>query len=137
MEPGFGTPSEDATLTMTISMIKPIIEISNIHKSYGAVKVLNGVSMSVKPGSVVCIIGPSGSGKSTLLRCINALVPIDEGTIRVGAFQVEKLRTEKSWCCFDTKFQWCFNSIIYFRIAQFWKTSLWRPSRFWVKTVLR
>lgn len=95
MEPGFGTPSEDATLTMTISMIKPIIEISNIHKSYGAVKVLNGVSMSVKPGSVVCIIGPSGSGKSTLLRCINALVPIDEGTIRVGAFQVEKLRTEK------------------------------------------
>ncbi|TMV04372.1 amino acid ABC transporter ATP-binding protein [Brucella haematophila] len=80
---------------MTISMIKPIIEISNIHKSYGAVKVLNGVSMSVKPGSVVCIIGPSGSGKSTLLRCINALVPIDEGTIRVGAFQVEKLRTEK------------------------------------------
>lgn len=95
MEPGFGTPLEDATLTMTNRIIEPIIEISNIHKSYGAVKVLSGISMSIKSGSVVCIIGPSGSGKSTLLRCINALVPIDEGSIRVGAFQVEQLHTEK------------------------------------------
>ncbi|MGQ3214589.1 amino acid ABC transporter ATP-binding protein [Shinella sp.] len=80
---------------MTKSTIDPIIEISNIRKSFGSVHVLNGISMAVKPGSVVCIIGPSGSGKSTLLRCINALVPIDAGTIRVGEFQVEKLHTEK------------------------------------------
>jgi polar amino acid transport system ATP-binding protein len=80
---------------MTKSTIDPIIEISNIRKSYGPVNVLNGISMTVEPGSVVCIIGPSGSGKSTLLRCINALVPIDAGTIRVGEFQVEKLHTEK------------------------------------------
>ncbi|MGQ3296149.1 MAG: ATP-binding cassette domain-containing protein, partial [Shinella sp.] len=57
---------------MTKSTIDPIIEISNIRKSFGSVHVLNGISMAVKPGSVVCIIGPSGSGKSTLLRCINA-----------------------------------------------------------------
>ncbi|UVV70822.1 amino acid ABC transporter ATP-binding protein (plasmid) [Brucella anthropi] len=72
-----------------------MIEISNIRKSFGHVKVLNGISMTVQRGNVVCIIGPSGSGKSTLLRCINALVPIDAGTIRVGEFQVEKLQTEK------------------------------------------
>ncbi|WP_309600601.1 amino acid ABC transporter ATP-binding protein [Brucella anthropi] len=80
---------------MTKSTIEPIIEISNIRKSFGHVKVLNGISMTVQRGNVVCIIGPSGSGKSTLLRCINALVPIDAGTIRVGEFQVEKLQTEK------------------------------------------
>ncbi|MBD9375703.1 amino acid ABC transporter ATP-binding protein [Rhizobium sp. ARZ01] len=72
-----------------------MIEISNIRKSFGHVSVLNDISMAVQPGSVVCIIGPSGSGKSTLLRCINALVPIDAGTIRVGEFEVEKLQTEK------------------------------------------
>jgi polar amino acid transport system ATP-binding protein len=44
---------------------------------------------------VVCIIGPSGSGKSTILRCINGLVPIDRGTIRVGSFAVEKLRSDR------------------------------------------
>ncbi|WP_210333699.1 amino acid ABC transporter ATP-binding protein [Rhizobium sp. ARZ01] len=80
---------------MTKSTIEPIIEISNIRKSFGHVSVLNDISMAVQPGSVVCIIGPSGSGKSTLLRCINALVPIDAGTIRVGEFEVEKLQTEK------------------------------------------
>lgn len=80
---------------MTQSTIEPIIEISNIRKSFGHVNVLNGISMAVQPGSVVCIIGPSGSGKSTLLRCINALVPINAGTIRVGEFQVEKLQNER------------------------------------------
>jgi polar amino acid transport system ATP-binding protein len=56
--------------------------------------VLKGVSMSVARGGVVCIIGPSGSGKSTLLRCINGLVPIKRGTIRVANFDVHTLQTD-------------------------------------------
>jgi polar amino acid transport system ATP-binding protein len=59
----------------------PLILIENVHKSVGTVKILNGVSLSVKRGEVASIIGPSGSGKSTLLRCINALTPFDGGRI--------------------------------------------------------
>ena len=62
---------------------QPIVAIADVHKSFGKVDVLKGVSMDVRKGEVVCIIGPSGSGKSTLLRCVNALVPIDRGSIRV------------------------------------------------------
>jgi polar amino acid transport system ATP-binding protein len=67
-----------------------------VHKSYGAIEVLRGISLDIQPGSVVCIVGPSGSGKSTILRCINGLVPINSGSIRVGAHQVEQLHTEKA-----------------------------------------
>lgn len=54
-------------------MADDIIVIRNLHKHFGSVKALNGVSLSVERGTVVVIIGPSGSGKSTLLRCINYL----------------------------------------------------------------
>ncbi len=59
----------------------PLIEMKDVRKSFGNFQVLKGASLSVEEGGVVCIIGPSGSGKSTLLRCINALVPIDSGSI--------------------------------------------------------
>ena len=72
----------------------PIVSIHDVHKSFGDVEVLKGMSMDVPKGGVVCIIGPSGSGKSTLLRCINALLPIDRGTIRVANFQVHTLKTD-------------------------------------------
>ena len=52
---------------------EPIVSIKNLHKSFGALEVLKGVSLDVMKGEVICIIGPSGSGKSTLIRCINAL----------------------------------------------------------------
>jgi polar amino acid transport system ATP-binding protein len=58
-----------------------IIVAKNIHKHFGSVKALNGVSMNVKRGSVIVIIGPSGSGKSTLLRCLNHLEIPTEGEI--------------------------------------------------------
>jgi polar amino acid transport system ATP-binding protein len=74
---------------------RPIISIKDIHKSFGGYEVLKGISMDVAKGAVACIIGPSGSGKSTLLRCMNALVPIDKGEIRVAGFEVEKLKTDK------------------------------------------
>jgi polar amino acid transport system ATP-binding protein len=81
---------------MTTDAAAPLIAFDDVHKSFGGLAVLKGVSLEVREGQVVCIIGPSGSGKSTLLRCANGLVPIDRGTITVGEFQVERLRTERS-----------------------------------------
>ena len=73
----------------------PIVDIRDVYQSFGKVDVLKGISLSVPKGGVVCIIGPSGSGKSTLLRCINGLVPIDRGSIRVASFDVHKLVTDQ------------------------------------------
>ena len=73
----------------------PIVRIRDIHKSFGAMPVLRGVSMDVTRGDTVCIIGPSGSGKSTLLRCVNALVPVDEGSIMVDGQDVTGARLDK------------------------------------------
>jgi polar amino acid transport system ATP-binding protein len=61
----------------------PIVSIKDVHKSFGALEVLKGVSLDVMKGEVICIIGPSGSGKSTLIRCINALNDIQGGSIHV------------------------------------------------------
>src|SRR5438067_996096 len=60
-----------------------MIEIDNVHKSFGELEVIKGVSLQVKKGEVVSIIGGSGSGKSTLLMCINGLESIKSGSIRV------------------------------------------------------
>jgi polar amino acid transport system ATP-binding protein len=67
---------------------EPIVSIRDVHKRFGSVEVLKGVSFDVMKGEVICVIGPSGSGKSTLLRCINALVPIEQGSIRVEGQEV-------------------------------------------------
>jgi polar amino acid transport system ATP-binding protein len=75
--------------------IVPIVRIVDVHKSFGAVEVLRGISLAVNRGEAVCVIGPSGSGKSTLLRCINGLIPVDRGEVFVGAHAVHKLRTDQ------------------------------------------
>ena len=80
---------------MASSADQPIVSILGVHKSFGAVEVLKGVSMEVQKGEVVCIIGPSGSGKSTLLRCINGLVSIDRGEIRVADYDVHAMTRDK------------------------------------------
>jgi polar amino acid transport system ATP-binding protein len=80
---------------MPATTADPIVVIQDVHKSFGQVEVLKGVSLAVPKGGVVCIIGPSGAGKSTLLRCINGLVPIDQGSIRVANFDVHKLKTDQ------------------------------------------
>ncbi len=67
---------------------QPIVSIRDVHKSFGALEVLKGISMDVMKGEVVCIIGPSGSGKSTLIRCINALNTIQSGSILVEGQEV-------------------------------------------------
>ena len=61
----------------------PRIRIADIHKSFGPLEVLRGVSFDVHRGSVVSVIGASGSGKSTLLRCVNYLEPPDSGEIYI------------------------------------------------------
>lgn len=58
-----------------------VLEIKDIHKSFGSLNVLNGVNLSVHKGDVIAILGPSGSGKTTLLRCINFLETSDQGTM--------------------------------------------------------
>lgn len=81
-------------------MSDPIIHIENVRKYFGQVEALKGVSLDVRKGEVVVIIGPSGSGKSTLLRCINRLEEYDEGLIVVdgipltSAANINAVRTE-------------------------------------------
>ena len=65
-----------------------IVLLDNVHKSFGALKVLDGVSFSVNKGEVFAIIGRSGSGKSTALRCIDRLERIDQGRIQVAGHEV-------------------------------------------------
>jgi polar amino acid transport system ATP-binding protein len=67
-----------------------MIELVDVHKSFGAVEVLRGISAHIRRGEVVCIIGPSGSGKSTILRCINGLEDYDGGTITVDGARVDR-----------------------------------------------
>ena len=62
-----------------------MIQADGIVKSFGANRVLDGVSLTLSKGEVVAVIGPSGSGKSTFLRCLNHLETIDEGSIAVEA----------------------------------------------------
>ncbi|WP_027366114.1 amino acid ABC transporter ATP-binding protein [Desulfotruncus alcoholivorax] len=66
-----------------------MIRMSNIHKYFGSLHVLKGVSLEVNKGEIVSVIGPSGSGKSTLLRCMNQLEKIDGGILEIEGLVVE------------------------------------------------
>ncbi|HVK90147.1 MAG TPA: DUF2817 domain-containing protein [Mycoplana sp.] len=72
---------------------KPAVEVFDIHKRFGPLSVLNGVSVSAQPGEVVSMIGSSGSGKSTFLRCINLLEQPNDGRIIVDG---EEIRMKKA-----------------------------------------
>lgn len=61
-----------------------VLEMKNIHKSFGDLEVLKGINLTVNKGEVVAVIGPSGGGKSTLLRCATTLETIDKGDITIG-----------------------------------------------------
>ncbi|MFL9881174.1 amino acid ABC transporter ATP-binding protein [Herbaspirillum rhizosphaerae] len=63
--------------------MQDVVRLKDVRKSFGSVNVLNGVTLNVKKGQVVAIIGKSGSGKSTALRCIDRLEKIDSGSIEV------------------------------------------------------
>lgn len=66
----------------------PVVEVTDLHKSFGANHVLRGLTATIHEGEVVCVIGPSGSGKSTFLRCINLLEEPTSGSIKVGEDEV-------------------------------------------------
>jgi ABC-type polar amino acid transport system ATPase subunit len=70
-----------------------MIEIEDVHKSFGDLQVLKGVSLDVSNGEVISVIGASGSGKSTLLYCINGLEPIQSGRILVDGTDVHAKET--------------------------------------------
>lgn len=72
-----------------------IISINNVSKSFGRNDVLRGVSMHVRKGEAVALIGPSGSGKSTLLRCINGLVVPDSGAIYANGHAVHEIDSDR------------------------------------------
>jgi polar amino acid transport system ATP-binding protein len=74
---------------------QPMVSIKDVHKSFGDLEVLKGVSLDVMKGEVICIIGPSGSGKSTLIRCINALNDIQQGSIKVEGLEVHDSKLDK------------------------------------------
>ena len=74
---------------------QPIVSLKEVHKSFGQLEVLKGVSIDVMKGEVICIIGPSGSGKSTLIRCINALNDIQSGSITVEGQEVHDPKLNK------------------------------------------
>jgi len=60
-----------------------MVEAEGVHKRFGRLEVLKGITLEVNPGEVMCLLGPSGSGKSTFLRCINHLEKIDAGRLSV------------------------------------------------------
>ena len=68
-----------------------MIKAHDIHKSYGELEVLKGVSLEVKPSEVVSIVGPSGAGKTTLLQILGTLSKMDSGTLKIDSEEVSKL----------------------------------------------
>ena len=72
-----------------------LLEIKDIHKSFGNLNVLNGMDLTVNKGDVIAILGPSGSGKTTLLRCINYLETADAGTMIFNGKSYDLANTSK------------------------------------------
>lgn len=78
-----------------------MIKVVDLHKSFGKLSILNGITCDIKEREVVCVIGPSGSGKSTFLRCLNGLEEISSGDITINGMRIsgrsvnmDKLREE-------------------------------------------
>ncbi|MET7639460.1 ABC transporter ATP-binding protein [Streptomyces sp. NPDC005438] len=66
---------------MNHSRVQPLLTATDLHKTYGTTKALDGADFSISRGEVVAVMGPSGSGKSTLLHCLAGIVPPDRGTV--------------------------------------------------------
>jgi len=83
------------TMQNTWTPDQPMVSIKDVHKSFGNLEVLKGVTFDVMKSEVICVIGPSGSGKSTLIRCINALNDIQAGSITVEGIEVNDPHLDK------------------------------------------
>ena len=76
-----------------------VLEMKDIHKSFGSLSVLKGINLKVEKGEVVAVIGPSGGGKSTLLRCATTLETIDKGEIIIGGDTLVTTKNDKAVYC--------------------------------------
>lgn len=97
-----------------------MIEILNLHKSFGELQVLKGIDLEMEHGKVLVIIGPSGSGKTTLLRCFNLLEVPDQGSLSLSDIKInftdnKKIPRSPFWH-YAKKQGWSFSPIIFFRI---------------------
>ncbi|QGH43567.1 ABC transporter ATP-binding protein [Pseudomonas veronii] len=79
-----------------MALAAPALEIRNLHKRYGELEVLKGISLTARDGDVISILGSSGSGKSTFLRCINLLENPHQGQILVAGEEISKLKAAKN-----------------------------------------
>jgi polar amino acid transport system ATP-binding protein/glutamine transport system ATP-binding protein len=70
-----------------------VIFVEDLHKKFGTLEVLKGISCNIKEQEVVCVIGPSGSGKSTFLRCLNGLETITSGTVIINGHKLNNSKT--------------------------------------------
>ncbi|WP_245913396.1 ABC transporter ATP-binding protein [Caenispirillum bisanense] len=73
----------------------PTLQVLDIHKRYGGLEVLKGISLEARDGDVISIIGSSGSGKSTFLRCINFLETPDAGAVKIGGEEIRVRQDRK------------------------------------------
>ncbi len=79
---------------MSTTAAEPIIEVEDLHKSFGSNEVLKGISTTIRQGEVVAVIGPSGSGKSTFLRCLNLLEGVTSGSVKVEGIDLTDAKTD-------------------------------------------
>ena len=73
-----------------------LLELRNVHASYGAVEVLRGIDLTVGRGEIVALLGTNGAGKSTILRCVSGLMPTDAGEIRFEGREITHCSTEET-----------------------------------------
>ncbi|GIN20605.1 MAG TPA: amino acid ABC transporter ATP-binding protein [Bacillus bacterium] len=71
-----------------------MIQVNNLHKKFGDLEVLKGITCEIDPQEVVCVIGPSGSGKSTFLRCLNMLEEMTDGDIVINGHHLNDRKTD-------------------------------------------
>lgn len=96
-----------------------MLEIKNIHKSFGENEILKGVDLAIDQGDVVVILGPSGSGKTTLLRCINFLEKADQGHATFGDIEVDFQHVKKkTYMQFASVWHLSSKTIIFSRIKR-------------------
>lgn len=77
-------------MTQSVSAPMPMVQVTQLRKSYGAHEVLKGIDLTVQKGQIIALIGPSGSGKSTLLRSLNLLESVNSGEIWLDGVQVNQ-----------------------------------------------
>lgn len=92
-----------------------MVKVENLKKNFGDLEVLKDISLTVKEGEKLVIIGPSGSGKSTFIRCINYLEEPTSGKITVAGTEVTKKRTIWKWL--KSIPPWSFSNSIYIPIS--------------------